>query len=83
MIVSIDCVHRPGLTTQVRARQDVSVKPLHIVKISEQKWVSMPLQFDYNDKNEADFRGWKEDDFGGSSSVLYTLENMRKRGGEE
>jgi hypothetical protein len=83
MIVSIDCVHRPGSTTQLRRLQDVDVTPLHVFRYSELQWVSTAFQFEYYDKKGDAYRKCSEMDVGSLSSMLYTLENLRKHGGEE
>jgi hypothetical protein len=83
IIVSIDCVHQPGSRTELRPRQDIDIKPLYIVKLSEVPWATVPLQFDYNVKKGAGGEEMDREDFRQMLNTLYSLESLRKRGGEE
>ena len=83
VILSIDCVYRPGSMSEIRITQDSAVNPLQNFELMASELVRKPNQFNYESSTEEDMSKLAKDDFKGLSSLLYNLEILRKRGSEE
>jgi len=78
LIVSVDSVHTPGSTTQIRSDGRKAVEPLQVMQLAGDKWSGSAFHF----------KQWSAVDAGGHgreswSGLLYNLGNLRKRAGEE
>ncbi len=82
LIISIDNFHKPGSTDQPRMNADDAALPLVVYNVKDSLWVESPLRFDVSiDKVSHDADAITQSQ--GLSGTLYTIENLRKRGGEE
>jgi tRNA (guanine-N(7)-)-methyltransferase subunit TRM82 len=77
LIVSIDTIHTPGSTTELRNNEN-AVQALQTFQFKESAWGTSNLTFDTPDADAT-----QKEAYGTLSGVLYNLENLRKRGGEE
>ena len=83
LIVSLDCAHEPGSTSQPRRYLNAAMQLLQRFSMKDSKWVGGGLRFKTR-SHEGVIAGEDDnDDLGSLSSLLYNLETLRKRGGEE
>jgi hypothetical protein len=82
LIVSIDCAHEAGSTSQLKSDLDAAVQPLQMFHIMDSEWVKSPLQFNIEAERGATV---EEGNKTGRNlcDMLYPLEHLRKIGGEE
>ncbi len=83
LVVSLDCVHKPASTSQLRSHLGATVRPLQTYQMEDSKWVAGALRFEGGSYEGAVASDCDGDALSGLSSLLYTLENLRKCGGEE
>lgn len=83
IVASIDCVHQPGSISQLKGPEASAILSFTVLQQTGSDWISTPLSFDYEHQGLVSDSGSQEYDLSSSSNLLYTLENLRKRGGEE
>ena len=75
LVVSLDTVHAPGSTSEVRREEPLPVMPLEAFELGDRKVATSALRFKPQEASGTDAAKW--------SSLLYSLGNLRKRAGEE
>lgn len=80
--MSVDTIHKPGSTTEERRNKDNYVNPLQSYKFQEGKLVQdETFRLAIADQDEGETKG--SGALGRLTNVLYNLENLRKREGED
>jgi hypothetical protein len=81
LIVSVDCLHKPASTKLIRSGSDL-VRALQRFEIKNSEWVREEKDFDF--EGSIDIVGnVLGSGYDRISGILYGLENLRKRGGED
>lgn len=83
IIVSIDSIHEPGSASQRRADLDATVHPLQVFQMKDSDVVRSPSQFKFKYELEATVDKDEKTGRRNISDLLYSLQNLRKIGGEE
>jgi tRNA (guanine-N(7)-)-methyltransferase subunit TRM82 len=81
LLVSVDTVHKPGSTTEIREHADKSLNPLQSYIFQEGQLVQDGT-FQLALADQGDGEGRRSGVPGQLINLLYNLENLRKREGE-
>lgn len=83
LVVSLDYIHKPASTSQLRSHVDITVQPLQTYRMEDSKWVAGVLQFESGFYEGTLTKDFHAEALSGISNLLYTLKNLRKCGWEE
>lgn len=83
VVVSIDSIHEAGSTFKTRSKSACKADTLKVFHIRGMRWVEGEISFEAPLKQSQIYEENKESSSARLSSLLYNVENLRKRGGEE
>lgn len=81
LFVSVDCVHEHGSRTKIRANGHPPIERLRVIQKQGSTWSES--RFDTSSEETAIGNKVTKDDLHNLTNLLYSLENLRKRSGED
>ena len=78
IVVSVDCIHKSGSTTEHRDSQGQSINPLHSYAFQSLRLIPTSTFEVVDDPEKLD----NGDAMGRLTNLLYSLENLRKSDGD-
>jgi len=81
LVVSVDCLHEKGSRTKIRADEECPIQRLQVFQKEGSAWVESRFETDHVDGGIEDHG--KVELSHNLTGLLYTLENLRKRNGED